>query len=194
LFLHTLAYPLSFVLSGGIIRRVFAPQPVPDGYIKRAAIRLVLRPKTFLANARDLALLKDFVAGQVPSYGDLRSPTIIMTGDRDSMVSPKTNAYALAAALPAARLILLKGVGHMPHYAAPQPIAAAIDEIARADCAPPKTATAARNDRDSALNSPGFGPLLPWPEAASRQPFGASEKAIVAERPSEEPQREAQPR
>ena len=38
MFLHTLAYPLSFVLSDGIIRRVFAPQPVPDGYIKRAAM------------------------------------------------------------------------------------------------------------------------------------------------------------
>ena len=108
--------------------------------------------------------------------------------------APRWLWTVLAAALPAARLILLKGVGHMPHHAAPQPIAAAIDELARADCAPPKTATAAGNDRDSALNSPGFGPPLSWPEAASRQPFGASEKAIVTERPSEERRCEVQPR
>jgi pimeloyl-ACP methyl ester carboxylesterase len=108
---------------------VFEPQAVPDDYVRRAAIRLVLRPKTFFANARDLALLKSFIAAQVPSYADLRSPTIIITGDRDTVVSPKINACALAATLPQAKLVLLKGVGHMPHHAAPEAVAAAIDEL-----------------------------------------------------------------
>ena len=58
LFLRTLVYPLSFFLTDGVSRTVFAPQPVPEDYVRRAAIRLVLRPKTFFANARDLALLK----------------------------------------------------------------------------------------------------------------------------------------
>ncbi len=129
LFLRTLVYPLSFFLTDGVSRTVFAPQPVPDDYVRRAAIRLVLRPKTFFANARDLALLKSFIAAQVPSYADLRSPTIIMTGDRDTMVSPKINACAFAATVPGAKLVFLNGVGHMPHHAAPQAIAAAIDEL-----------------------------------------------------------------
>jgi pimeloyl-ACP methyl ester carboxylesterase len=132
LFLHTLVYPLSFFLANGVSRSVFAPQAVPEDYVRRAAIRLVLRPKTFLANARDLVLLKDFIAAQVPSYLNLRSPAIIVTGDRDTMVSPKINACALAATLPAAKLISLKGVGHMPHHAAPQAITAAIEELADA--------------------------------------------------------------
>ena len=68
-----------------------------SAYLRRAAIRLVLRPKTFLANARDLALLESFIAAQVPRYVDLHSPTIIITGDHDTMVSPKINACALAA-------------------------------------------------------------------------------------------------
>ena len=66
----------------------------------------------------------------MPSYVDLRSPTIIITGDRDTMVSPEINARALAATLPQAKLVLLKGVGHMPHHAAPEAVAAAIDELA----------------------------------------------------------------
>ena len=130
LFLHTLVYPLSFFLADGVSRIVFAPQAVPEDYVRRAAIRLVLRPKTFFANARDLALLKSFIAAQVPCYAGLRSPTIIITGDRDTMVSPEINACALAAMLPDAKLVFLKGVGHMPHHAAPQTIAAAIDELA----------------------------------------------------------------
>jgi pimeloyl-ACP methyl ester carboxylesterase len=103
---------------------------VPPDYVRRAAIRLVLRPKTFFANARDLALLRNFIAAQVPSYAGLRAPTVIITGDRDTMVSPKINACALAATLPRAKLVFLKGVGHMPHHAAPEAVTAAIDELA----------------------------------------------------------------
>lgn len=130
LFLRTLVYPLGSLLIDGVSRSVFEPQAVPEDYLRRAAIRLVLRPKTFFANARDLALLKSFIAAQVPSYSTLRSPTIIITGDRDTMVSPKINACALAAILPRAKLVLLKGVGHMSHHAAPEAVAAAIDELA----------------------------------------------------------------
>jgi pimeloyl-ACP methyl ester carboxylesterase len=130
LFLRTLVYPLGSFLIDGVSRSVFEPQAVPDDYVRRAAIRLVLRPKTFFANARDLALLRRFIAAQVPSYADLHSPTIIITGDRDTLVSPKINACALAATLPQAKLVLLKGVGHMPHHAAPEAVAAAVDELA----------------------------------------------------------------
>ena len=129
-FLQTLVYPLGLLLIGGVSRSVFEPQIEPPDYVRRAAIRLVLRPKTFFANARDLALLTDFITAQVPSYVKLRSPTIIITGDCDPLVSPKINACALAATLPRAKLVILKGIGHMPHHAAPETVVAAIDELA----------------------------------------------------------------
>ena len=130
LFLRTLVYPLSFFLANDVSRSVFEPQAVPDDYLRRAAIRLVLRPETFFANARDLALLRSFIAAQVPCYAGLRAPTTIITGDCDTMVSPDINARALAAVLPRAKLIFLKGVGHMPHHAAPEAVAAAINDLA----------------------------------------------------------------
>jgi pimeloyl-ACP methyl ester carboxylesterase len=111
------------------LRSVFEPQAVPEDYVRRAAIRLVLRPKTFYSNARDLALLERFIAAQVPHYVELGTPTVIITGDRDTMVSPQINARALAATLPRAKLVLLKDIGHMPHHAAPEIVAAAIDEL-----------------------------------------------------------------
>ena len=76
-----------------------------------------------------VALLERFVAAQVPRYADLRTPTVIITGDRDTMVSPQSNARVLAATLPGAKLVLLKDVGHMPHHAAPEVIANAIEEL-----------------------------------------------------------------
>jgi pimeloyl-ACP methyl ester carboxylesterase len=129
LFLHTCVYPLGLLLAAGASRSVFEPQAVPEDYLRRAAILLVLRPKTFYSNARDLALLERFIAAQVPRYVDLRTPTIIITGDCDTVVSPQINARALAATLPCAKLVLLKDIGHMPHHAAPEVVVTAIDEL-----------------------------------------------------------------
>jgi pimeloyl-ACP methyl ester carboxylesterase len=126
LFVRTCVFPLGLLMAAGASRSAFEPQSVPDDYLRRAAIRLVLRPKSFHSNARDLALLKSFIAAQVPRYADLRTPTVIITGDRDTLVSPEINAHAFAAAVPGARLVLLKNVGHMPHHAAPRVVAAAI--------------------------------------------------------------------
>lgn len=130
LFLRTCVYPLGLLLVESALRRVFEPQVVPADYRRRAAIQLVLRPRTFYCNARDLSLLEDFITAQVPRYVDLGVPTVIITGDRDTMVPPQINARALAATLPFAKLILLKDVGHMPHHAAPEVVAAAIEELA----------------------------------------------------------------
>jgi pimeloyl-ACP methyl ester carboxylesterase len=129
LFLRTCVYPLGLLLMQGATRSVFEPQSMPADYVRRAAIRLVLRPKPFYSNARDLALLKGFITDQVPRYAELRTPTVIITGDRDTMVSPDINARALAATLPRAKLVLLKDIGHMPHHAAPDIIMAAMDEL-----------------------------------------------------------------
>ena len=126
LFVRTCVFPLGLLMAPGASRGAFGPQSVPEDYLRRAAIRLVLRPKNFHSNARDLALLKSFIAAQVPRYASLRTPTVIITGDRDTLVSPEINARAFAAAVPGARLVLLKNVGHMPHHAAPRVVAAAI--------------------------------------------------------------------
>src|SRR4051812_41763843 len=129
LFVRTCVYPLGLLLAASASRSVFEPQPVPEDYMRRAAVLLVLRPKTFCSNARDLALLETFIRRQVPRYADLRTPTIIIAGDRDALVSPEINARALAATLPSSKLVLLKDIGHMPHHAAPEVVAAAIDEL-----------------------------------------------------------------
>ena len=150
LFLHTCVYPLGLLLVNSVSRSVFEPQAVPEDYVRRAAILLVLRPKTFYSNARDLALLENFITAQVPRYVDLRTPTVIITGDRDTLVSPQINALVLAATLPRAKLVLLKDVGHMPHHAVPEVVAAAIDELLPANRAPAQIAGHQSGRRDPA--------------------------------------------
>jgi pimeloyl-ACP methyl ester carboxylesterase len=129
LFAHTIAVPLAVLLLNGGVASVFAPQPAPADYVRRAAIRLLLRPAEFIANAQDLAALKAFVTAQAPRYGEIATPTVVLTGTADTTVSPHIHARAMAAAVPHARLITLAGVGHMPHHADPDAIVAAVAEL-----------------------------------------------------------------
>ncbi len=129
LFAHTLALPLAAAAFRFGVRAPFRPQAPPSKYLRRSAAFLLLRPATFLANARDVAGLKGFLAQQVARYGALKAPTIIITGDRDPIVSPRHHAMALAALVPAAKLIVLPGIGHMPHHAAADRVIDAVEEL-----------------------------------------------------------------
>jgi pimeloyl-ACP methyl ester carboxylesterase len=132
LFAHTVAVPLGIFLLDGGVASVFAPQAAPADYVRGAAIRLLLRPAQFVANAQDLAALKAFVNAQAPRYGEIGAPTVILTGSADTTVSPHLHARAAAAAVPNARLIVLAGVGHMPHHVDAEAVAAAIGQLPHA--------------------------------------------------------------
>ncbi len=129
LFAHTLVLPLGVAMFARAVAATFAPQAVPQDYVRRSAGRLLLRPREFIANAQDLSALKAFVTAQVPRYRGLAAPTVIIAGDRDSTVSPEINARAAAALIPNARLVVLEGIGHMVPHAAAEAIAAEIEGL-----------------------------------------------------------------
>ncbi len=131
LFAHTLVVPLgTFMLAPGI-KNAFAPEQPPADYARRAAATLVLRPDEFVANAQDLAALKAFVTAQVPRYHTITAPTVVITGDRDTTVSPDLHARAVVALIPGAKLIVLNGIGHMLPHVVPDLIIAEIDALGR---------------------------------------------------------------
>ena len=129
LFAHTFAVPVGSLLMQPVARTVFAPQEAPADYVERTGIALVLRPENFLANARDVAGLHAYVTRQAPRYASIKAPTVIITGDRDTVVSPDIHARAFAAKVPQSKLVVLEGVGHMPHHVAADRVVAAIDEV-----------------------------------------------------------------
>jgi pimeloyl-ACP methyl ester carboxylesterase len=131
LFAHTLTLPLAAAAFDSGIRAAFAPQLPPRHYLKDSAAYLLLRPAAFLANARDMADLQGFLAGQVPRYRQLAVPVVVIQGDCDGVVAIERHAEAFAAAAPHAKLVVLSGVGHMPHHAATDRVVAEIEEMAR---------------------------------------------------------------
>ena len=69
---------------------------------------------------------------KLPAVGPpptLAMPAVVMTGDRDLIVAPKRHALAFAQAVPAAKLIVLPGIGHMLHHAAAEQVVAEIERL-----------------------------------------------------------------
>jgi pimeloyl-ACP methyl ester carboxylesterase len=92
---------------------------MPDDFVTNTATPLLLRPREFLANARDLVRLKQAVREQAPRYGEISAPTVLISGDVDKTVSTDIHSRPFASAVANAKLIVLPGVGHMVQDAAP---------------------------------------------------------------------------
>jgi pimeloyl-ACP methyl ester carboxylesterase len=137
---YTITLPLGLVLAEPGARSVFAPQIMPDGFVKNSATPLLLRPREFLANAWDLVTLKAAVAEQAPRYGNIKAPVVVIAGDTDTTVSPRIHSRPFAAVVPNAKLIVLPGVGHMVQVAAPELVVREIEAMIADLSAAPKAA------------------------------------------------------
>jgi pimeloyl-ACP methyl ester carboxylesterase len=139
---YTITLPLGYFLAESGARGVFLPQVMPDGFVGNTATALLLRPREFLANARDIVTLRAAVEEQAPRYADIRVPTVVISGELDKTITTNIHSRPLAKAVPNVKLIVLPDVGHMVQNAAPElvisEIEAMIGEIA------PSTATAAQ--------------------------------------------------
>ena len=127
---YTITLPLGYVLVEPGARGVFLPQTMPENFVRDTATPLLLRPREFLANARDLVTLKEAVREQAPRYAEIKAPTLVISGDADKTVSTNIHSRPFAAAVADAKLIVLPGVGHMVQNAAPELVTREIEAMA----------------------------------------------------------------
>jgi pimeloyl-ACP methyl ester carboxylesterase len=126
---YTITLPLGLLLAGPSARNVFLPQAMPENFVTDSATRLLLRPREFLANARDLVTLKAAVAAQAPRYGEIGMPVTVIAGDVDKTVSTNIHARPFAATVADGKLIVLPGVGHMIQNTAPDLVVSEIEAM-----------------------------------------------------------------
>ncbi len=124
------AAPIGSAVLKPAIAGVFHPNTPPADYAERSGAWLVLRPAEFRANAQDVQDLLGFVQAQFPRYGEISVPTTIIHGEEDRTVSPLIHSQAIARQVEGAKLILLPGVGHMPHYTHPELVVSEVDRVA----------------------------------------------------------------
>jgi pimeloyl-ACP methyl ester carboxylesterase len=126
---YTITLPLGLLLVEPGARAVFAPQAMPENFVRDSATPLLLRPREFLANARDLVTLKQAVEEQSPRYGEIRTPVTIISGDVDKTVSTVIHSRMFAKTVPGAKLIVLPGIGHMIQNAEPELVVSEIEAM-----------------------------------------------------------------
>lgn len=130
LFSETLAYPGGMLRMDAATDCVFAPNSTPQDYLARASIPLVLRPATFRANATDVRGLYAFALANAPRYPDISAPTVVISGDHDTVVYEELHSLGLARDIPGAELVWVKNLGHKPDWIAPELIVTAIEKLA----------------------------------------------------------------
>jgi pimeloyl-ACP methyl ester carboxylesterase len=126
---YTITLPLGYFLAGPGARGVFLPQVMPDGFVGNTAAALLLRPREFLANARDIVTLRAAVEQQAPRYADIRVPTVVISGEIDKTVTTNIHSRPFAKAVSNAKLIVLPDVGHMVQNAAPELVISEIEAM-----------------------------------------------------------------
>jgi pimeloyl-ACP methyl ester carboxylesterase len=107
------------------LARAFYPQPLSDSYL-RIADSLWLGRKQLKAYIEDESTLNDSLKKMSKRYPEINIPIVIVTGDKDKIVSRDQNAYALHAAIPTSRLIEIKDTGHEIPQTRPESIDTAL--------------------------------------------------------------------
>jgi len=113
-----------------VLKAVFAPQPVGDGYGAHFGLPMAMRRDSLRANASQVFGLRPHVVALSKRYPLLSLPVELVHGTADTIVPLAIHSGPLAALVPGANLTALDGVGHMPHHADPGAAVAAIDRAA----------------------------------------------------------------
>ena len=125
---HDLAAAHADDAAGHVAHDVRAA-PRPDRFQQVFPKALIPRPKQIHAMSQEGATMVPAAAALRRHYGDVRCPSIVMTGDADRVVDPEDQSIRLAHELKDAELRILPGAGHMVHHAFPLEVAEAINRV-----------------------------------------------------------------
>lgn len=160
LFAETLALPAGLLRMKQATACVFSPNAVPDTYLDDAAIALVLRPAAFRANAIDVEGLFRHVRDAAPGYRDIVAPTVVITGDRDTVVYEEIHSIGLARDIAGAELVRVRNLGHKPEWVAPDLVRQAVEKVAGL----PRDLRKAARDVEARLAGDAHGPVSACPD------------------------------
>lgn len=109
---------------------VFAPDPVPEGYVAWLDTPLILRRDTLATNAAQINALRAELVTMQGGYPALTLPVELVHGTADTIVPLAIHSAPLSTVLPNATLTVIDGAGHMPHHSHTQTVIDAIDRAA----------------------------------------------------------------
>lgn len=113
-------------LMPAFMKRLFAPNEVPEAMKRWFPYSLLLRPWHMRAAAEDLGFLKRSVAEMAPHYAEITVPVTIVAGAQDKIAEPYRHALRLHRDIAHSDLEVLAETGHMVHHVRPSEVVEAI--------------------------------------------------------------------
>lgn len=127
---YTISPLLGRLMLPLILRRLFAPAPVPQ-HLANFPFGLALRPWQLRASAAEAALMIPWAVAFRRHLRKVRTPALILAGTGDRLITTRNQSARLGAVLPHGEFRAIAGVGHMVHHSAPDQVVEAIEAAAR---------------------------------------------------------------
>ncbi len=89
----------------------------------------MLRPRAFRANAADVEAFTGSPRRRRRADNEITAPTVVISGDADTVVYEEIHSLGLARDIPGAELVWVKNLGHKPDWIAPDLVVAAIEKL-----------------------------------------------------------------
>lgn len=133
---HTVSPLLGRLLWPLQVRRMFAPQRPSDAFRSDYPVWMSLRPGQLAASAAEMAMLPMEAARLARHAHELAVPTVLLAGQKDRQVMTFWQSARLHQRLPASRLHVVPGAGHMVHHTEVGEVLDALHEASRMAAVP----------------------------------------------------------
>jgi len=130
-----------------MVKTMFHPQHVPEGYLETLSREMLVRPAQLRADTQDGVFMIPSAASLRKRYADLNVPTSIIAGEDDKVIDPASQSGRLHSELRDSTLRTFPRVGHMAHHAVVDELIALIDQAAGTQA---QASTPAMAGRDAA--------------------------------------------
>jgi pimeloyl-ACP methyl ester carboxylesterase len=107
----------------------FHPEALPEDYVTRSHLPLILRPGNWIANAADMTMVNTHLELQETEYEHVQRPTSFLAGKADTVVWTHRHAGAVSQRMPDAELTLIPGAGHNLHHHHPAAVLEAVNSV-----------------------------------------------------------------
>lgn len=125
---HTVSPLAGRLVSPAAVKASFHPAPVSEKFA-RFPIGLTLRPSQIRATAADTAMMIPAAVELSQHYAQIAVPAIVMAGEGDLIAHKNKHSERLVTEIAGSELRIVPGQGHLFHYAVPQQVVAAIDDV-----------------------------------------------------------------
>lgn len=125
---HTISPIAGRLMTPPAARASFHPAPVSDKFA-RFPVGLTLRPSQIRATAADTAMMVPAAIELSRHYSAISVPVIAMAGEGDLIAHKNKHAERLVTDIPDSELRVVRGQGHLFHYAVPEQVVAAIEQV-----------------------------------------------------------------